>query len=234
MGKVLYMTKGETHAPPIRGILLSDFAIGSIVNIMENGTPAKFYVAQHNYETSLNGSGRTLLLRADIHSNRVYNPQSNYSNVFDSSDIASWLNGTYKASLDSDVQNAMGTTKFYCATSTNVSETSPTYQLGTLSKSVFLVSATELTGSYSDTTPQEGNKLTPADLIGTPLSGVSDYFWTRSLWAGSRQVVHIYKQVNPIASAGGNVSTECGVRPCFTLPATALFDKNTLLFKGVL
>ena len=46
---------------PSTGKQLSDYAEGDIVKINENGTPVEFYVAKHNYQTRLNGTGRTLL-----------------------------------------------------------------------------------------------------------------------------------------------------------------------------
>lgn len=38
---------------------LSQYAEGAIIKINEGGKPAEFYVAKHNYESSLNGNGRT-------------------------------------------------------------------------------------------------------------------------------------------------------------------------------
>ena len=39
---------------------LGSKAIGSTVKLKEGGTLVEFYVAQHNYESSLNGTGRTM------------------------------------------------------------------------------------------------------------------------------------------------------------------------------
>ena len=44
---------------------LGNKAVGSIIQLKENGKLVSFYVAKHNYENSLNGMGRTLVVRKD-------------------------------------------------------------------------------------------------------------------------------------------------------------------------
>ena len=44
---------------------LGNKATGSIIKIKENGTLVDFYVAKHDYESGLNGTGRTLVVRKD-------------------------------------------------------------------------------------------------------------------------------------------------------------------------
>ena len=45
---------------------------GSIIKINENGSPVEFYIAKHNYESALNGLGRTLVVRKDCYSTRKW------------------------------------------------------------------------------------------------------------------------------------------------------------------
>ena len=45
------------------GIPLSDYAEGDLIKLNEGGSPVDFYVAKHDYESSLNGAGRTLVDR---------------------------------------------------------------------------------------------------------------------------------------------------------------------------
>ena len=47
---------------------LGNKAVGSIIQLKENGKLVSFYVAKHNYENSLNGMGRTLVVRKDCYS----------------------------------------------------------------------------------------------------------------------------------------------------------------------
>lgn len=51
----------------LKGTLLSDLTEGSVVLIQENDIKAEFYIAKHDYESSLNGAGRTLLVRKDCY-----------------------------------------------------------------------------------------------------------------------------------------------------------------------
>ena len=51
---------------------LGNKAIMSTVKLKENGVLVEFYVAKHNYESGLNGSGRTLLVRKDCYDQRQW------------------------------------------------------------------------------------------------------------------------------------------------------------------
>lgn len=64
---------------------ISDYAEGSIIKINENGTPVEFYIAKHNYEHTLNGTGRTLVVRKDVYDQHVWrDPTSSYLGYEDS------------------------------------------------------------------------------------------------------------------------------------------------------
>ena len=89
---------------------LGQVAVGTLVKLNENGSPVEFYVAKHDYESGLNGAGRTLLVRKECYDNRVWN--SVQVNTYASSTLDSWLNSDYKNLLDSDFLTVIGTTKF--------------------------------------------------------------------------------------------------------------------------
>ena len=91
--------------------LLSNISEGSIVKIKENGIHVDFYVAKHNYESALNGTGRTLLVRKDCYNTRAWD--SNNVNAYAASTIDAWLNADYTAMLDAEVRNKIGTTTFW-------------------------------------------------------------------------------------------------------------------------
>ena len=63
---VFFATRGLIGAP----VRLSDMEEGALVKLKESGSPVEFYVAKHDYESELNGSGRTLLVRKDCYDNR--------------------------------------------------------------------------------------------------------------------------------------------------------------------
>ena len=120
---------------------LGNKAVGSIIQLKENGKLVSFYVAKHNYENSLNGMGRTLVVRKDCYDTRQWH--SSNVNAYASSAIDSWLNGTYKNLLDADIRGVIGTTKIKY-TPGNGNNT-----VGTLQRAIFLLSATELNRSAS-------------------------------------------------------------------------------------
>ena len=224
MGKCLFMRKGETHTAPISGILLSDIAEGSIVKLNESGSPVEFYVAKHGYESALNGEGRTLLVRKDCYGHKAWN--SSGVNSYASSTIDSWLNGTYKKLLDSDIRGVIGTTKFYYTPGNGSNSVT------TLSRSIFLLSVTELgkTVSYANV---EGSALPIASILQIAyIDGSETYQWTRSPITSGTNNAHALGKSGDVVNGGGCVNTLCN-RPAFTLPSTALFDKTTMLLKGV-
>ncbi len=189
---------------------LGNKSLGSIVKLKENGTLVDFYVAKHDYENGLNGSGRTLLVRKDVYS--AYNWHTSNVNAYASSAIDSWLNSTYKALLDADIQEQLGTTKFYY-TPGNGNTT-----VGTLSRAIFLLSLTELGKShtYANT---EGSALSIASTLQIAyLNGSATTQWTRSpVTSGTYNAWYLY--------SGGNIgrnycSSTYGARPAFTLPSS--------------
>lgn len=64
---------------------LGNKAVGSIIQLKENGKLVSFYVAKHNYENSLNGMGRTLVVRKDCYDTRQWH--SSNVNAYASSAI---------------------------------------------------------------------------------------------------------------------------------------------------
>ena len=230
MGKVIMSGVVPKLVAPSAGLAASDVAEGSIVYFNENGTPAEFYVAKQDYESSLNGAGRTLFVRKYCYDVRQWHSSS--VNAYASSDIDSWLNGTYKALLDTAVQNAIGTTKFYY-TPGNGNKTKTT-----LSRGVFLLSLTELNKSVSSTNHNtEGTALPIAStLLIAYYIGTAVQQWTRTPYLQDTAYAYSVNSVGN-ASCDGVISSSFGVtmcsRPCFTLPSTAKFDEETLLFKGV-
>lgn len=224
MGNCLFMRKGAVHTAPTRGILLKDMAEGSVVKINENGTPAEFYVACHNYESALNGAGRTLLVRKDCNSSRVFHATTN-GVAFSSSDLCEWLNGTYKSMLDEIVQIVISTTAFY------VTNGFSQYGVTTLERAVFLPSMTEY-GMNADGMNEEGTSLPNGrDIAQAQMDGTNIAHWTRTPNTTTTYKIFAISAMGRFSTHAPNVSN--GVRPCFTLPEQSLFDETTLGFKGV-
>ena len=198
---------------------LGSKAVGSIIQLKENGKLVSFYVAKHNYENSLNGMGRTLVVRKDCYDTRAWH--SSNVNAYASSAIDSWLNSTYKNLLDADIRGVIGTTKIKY-TPGNGSTT-----VGTLERAIFLLSVTELgrTASYANT---EGSALDIASTLQIAyMNGSACVQWTRS------PGTDVTSRACCLRSGGGVGDSSCsstlGSRPAFTLPSTlSVSDDGTV------
>lgn len=196
--------------------LLSTKVAGSIIKIKESGSPVEFIVCKHDYESELNGSGRTLVVRKDCYDNRQW--QSSNVNAYATSDIDAWFNSTYKNLLDADIRGAIGTTKFKY-TPGNGNNT-----VSTLERAIFSLSATELNKSESWFNV-EGTALEIASSLQIAyMNGSAVVQWTRSPNTdGTGYAVCLY--------ANGTVNDSLcryayGSRPAFTLPSDALVDDS--------
>ena len=193
-------------------VTLGSKAEGSIIKLKENGVLVDFYIAKQNYESGLNGSGRVLVVRKDCYDTRQWH--SSNVNAYASCTLDAWFNSTYKNLLDANIRQAMGATKIYYTPGNN------NWNVTTLERSVFLLSATELgqTHTYMKT---EGTALssTVLNLLKiAKLNGSAVYQWTRS--------PHTNYTNNAwyLNSNGGLGSNNCtrtlGSRPAFTLPSS--------------
>ena len=192
------------------GLPLSGLPEGSLVAINESGSPVLFYLAKHDYESDLNGAGRTLIVRKDCYDKRQWH--SSDVNAYASSTIDSWLNGDYKALLDSKVQSKIGSTKFYY-TPGNGNTT-----VTTLERAIFLPSVTELGKSHTNGNT-EGTELPIASSLWPTDGGTIGSHWTRSPVTNNKTKAIVLAYLY-IVSAGSNKCTNTnGARPCFTLPS---------------
>ena len=189
---------------------LGNKSVGSIVKLKENGVLVDFYVAKHDYENGLNGSGRTLVVRKDCYDTRQWHTSN--VNAYATSAIDTWLNSTYKNLLDADIRGVIGTTKIkYTPGNGNTT-------VGTLERAIFLLSVTELgrSASYANT---EGTALSIASSLQIAyLNGSAVVQWTRSPGTDGTGGACC------LGSGGGVSGDVCygtgGSRPAFTLPST--------------
>ena len=189
---------------------LGNKSVGSIVKLKENGVLVDFYVAKHDYENGLNGSGRTLVVRKDCYDTRQWHTSN--VNAYATSAIDTWLNSTYKNLLDADIRGVIGTTKIkYTPGNGNTT-------VGTLERAIFLLSVTELgrSASYANT---EGTALSIASSLQIAyLNGSAVVQWTRSpstVGTGGACCLSTDGDVG-----GRGCSGTGGSRPAFTLPST--------------
>ena len=190
---------------------LGNKSVGSIVKLKENGVLVDFYVAKHDYENGLNGSGRTLVVRKDCYDTRQWHTSN--VNAYATSAIDTWLNSTYKNLLDADIRGVIGTTKIkYTPGNGNTT-------VGTLERAIFLLSVTELgrSASYANT---EGTALSIASSLQIAyLNGSAVVQWTRSPYTNSANDAY-YLNARGNVSGNNYCRSTFGSRPAFTLPST--------------
>ena len=146
----MFLRRGAVSA----GKKLGAIDVGTMIKLNESGSPIEFYIAKHDYESGLNGTGRTLIVRKDCYGSHIFGSNNAYAN----SSLDSWFCNTYITLLDADIQTAIGTTKFY-------------YTLGNgnatvtkLQRAVFQLSLTEL-GKSDIGANKEGSALPIASTL---------------------------------------------------------------------
>ena len=204
---------------------LAELPEGSIIKLNEDDAPAEFYIAKHNYESDLNGAGRTLLVRKDCYASHNLSKYSS-SNYFPGTSLYNVLNGTYKVKLDAAVRIAMGTTSFKTVQTYTTTGTAGTFvhgKMNTVSEAVFELSRTEINNSLNYNL-SEGTQLPISDTLKIALFNGEAVNWiTRS----SSEMNGIY-----VITSSGSVSREYYLensdnyymRPVFTLPETMEVD----------
>ncbi len=205
----------EFTIPFAKDIPLSNITPGAILYLNESGSPVPFYIAKHDYESGLNGAGRTLVVRKDCYDMRAF---SNSNNAYAGSSLDSWLCNTYLKLLDADIQAAIGTTKFYY-TPGNGDMT-----VTTLQRAVFQLSTTELdkTPIYANT---EGSALPIASTLQIAYrNGSAVSQWTRTPLKGDTFRVYFLTAYG--SDSRRSYTESFGSRPAFTLPATLAVIAN--------
>lgn len=203
---------------------LAELPEGSIIKLNEDDAPVEFYIAEHNYESDLNGAGRTLLVRKDCYASYNLAHYSGPSNYFPDTSVYEVLNGTYKVKLDAAVRIAMGTTSFKTVkTSRNLMNNTTSGTMTTVSAAVFVLSKTEINNS-TNYNLSEGAQLPISDTLKIALFNGKAVNWiTRS----SSELNAIY-----YVSSSGSISAvyyhqnsdNYYMRPVFTLPETMEVD----------
>ena len=216
MGSCIYLRKGAFHTPPTLGTPLSTYTEGSIIKINENGKPVEFYVAKHDYEAELNGTGRTLVVRKDCYDKRYWD--RNNVSAYATSTINTWLNGDYKGLFSTKLQAQIGSTKFKYSPGNGDSYVS------TLERAIFLLSLTEL-GRSANHANTEGAALSIASSLQIAYLNTSTVVqWPRSPYTNTNDYAYYLDTSGDVG--GSYCNGTYGSRPCFTLPSTIKIDKN--------
>ena len=229
---------------------IKDLAVGDgFVYLMEGSTKVKFYVLAHNYESSLNGMGRTMFCRESPATSGTHTTSKQSDYRVDSNDEDTWYKNTYVTKFSDEVRNLIGTTKYvgwyahrYIDHSIGMDQT--IFSSDTYESSFFPISVAEVRGSdYSD-----GSALSSAAIsrITNICARYGSGIWTRSptktltdthsvhLPNGGSGTVYCYANGICISSASGSslstgegtYGSSYGYLPCFTLSEDLYIDKD--------
>lgn len=225
---------------------IKDLAIGDgFVYLMEDDAKVKFYVLAHNYESVLNGRGRTMFCRESPATSGTHTTSKKDDYRVNSNDEDTWYKNTYVNKFSNEVRNLIGSTKYagqyayyYSHPGIGVSGgtalSSETYE-----SSFFSISAAEVGGSsFSD-----GSALSSAAI--SRISNIRNRYgsgiWTRSPDTSITYTdeshfptSYYYASSLYISSASGSslsisngtYGSSYGYLPCFTLPETLYIDKD--------
>ena len=213
-------------------VTLSSKAIGSTIKLKVNGSAKDFIVVHQGkpssvYDDSCNG---TWLLMKDIYESRQWH--SSNTNDYANSTIHSYLNSTFLAMFDSNIQKAIKQVKLPYRKGSGTSTTVTSGSNG-LSAKIFLLSATETSFSFSYMPSGEGAELayfkgcadnSPDSKRVAYLNGSVTYWWLRSPGG------YDFYCALCVSSNGDWVSNycsdSCGIRPALILPSTLLVSDD--------
>lgn len=213
-------------------VTLSSKAIGSTIKLKVNGSAKDFIVVHQGkpssvYDDSCNG---TWLLMKDIYENRAWH--SSNTNDYANSTIHSYLNSTFLNLFESNIKNAIKQVKLPYRKGSGTSTTVTSGSNG-LSAKIFLLSATEMSFSFSSMPSGEGAELAYfkgcADNSSDSkrvayLNGSAAYWWLRSPYCnGSYSALYVGSDGDWYYS---NCSYSAGVRPALILPSTLLVSDD--------
>ena len=213
-------------------VTLSSKAIGSTIKLKVNGSAKDFIVVHQGkpssvYDDSCNG---TWLLMKDIYESRQWH--SSNTNDYANSTIHSYLNSTFLAMFDSNIQKAIKQVKLPYRKGSGTSTTVTSGSNG-LSAKIFLLSATETSFSFSYMPSGEGAELAYfkgcADNSSDSkrvayLNGSAIGWWLRSPYCS------YFNHALCVSSNGDWLSNYCsysyGIRPALILPSTLLVSDD--------
>lgn len=213
-------------------VTLSSKAIGSTIKLKVNGSAKDFIVVHQGkpssvYDDSCSG---TWLLMKDIYENRQWH--SSDTNDYANSTIHSYLNSTFLAMLDSNIQKAIKQVKLPYRKGSGTSTTVTSGSNGLPAK-IFLLSATEMSFNFSYMPSGEGAELAYfkgcADNSSDSkrvayLNGSAAGWWLRSPYC------NVFGHALYVSSHGdwyyGRCSNSCGIRPALILPSTLLVSDD--------
>ena len=224
---------------------IKNLAIGDgFVYLMEGSTKVKFYALSHNYESRLNGKGRTLFCRESPAGSGTHTTSAKGDYRVDSNNEDAWYKNTYVNKFSGEVRKLIGMTK-YIGQYVHMTYTQSGNPTGnaeiyseTYESSFFPLSTAEVAlRAFAD-----GSALSSAAIsrIASIQTRYGSGIWTRSpsrvLTGTNSTSFPKYYYANSqyisgasgssLSTAEGTPGSSYGYLPCFTLPETLYIDKD--------
>lgn len=224
---------------------IKNLAIGDgFVYLMEGSTKVKFYALSHNYESRLNGKGRTLFCRESPAGSGTHTTSAKEDYRVDSNNEDAWYKNTYVNKFSGEVRKLIGMTKYIgqYVYMTYTQSGNPTgnaeIDSETYESSFFPLSTAEVAlRAFAD-----GSALSSAAIsrIASIQTRYGSGIWTRSpsrvLTGTNSKGFPKYYYANSqyisgasgssVTTAEGTPGSSYGYLPCFTLPETLYIDKD--------
>ena len=210
---------------------------------MEGSTKVKFYALAHNYESGLNGKGRTLFCRESPAGSGTHTTSAKENYRVDSNNEDAWYKNTYVNKFSGEVRKLIGMTKYigqyvYMTYTQTGNPSKAVLDGDTYESSFFPLSTAEVGGSnFSD-----GSALSSAAIsrLANILTRYGNGIWTRSpsmtntgtSTSGYRMYYYANGQYiystsgSSLSTAEGTYDSSYGYLPCFTLSEDLYIDKN--------
>ena len=227
---------------------IKDLAIGDgYVYLMEDGVKVKFYALSRNYESGLNGKGRTLFCRESPATSGTHTTSKKANYRVNDNYEDTWYKNTYVNKFSDKVRNLIGMTKYVGNYTRYVYQqfgnSYTTFSGETYESSFFPISAAEL----GDSGTSDGSALSSAAIsrIANIRTSYESGIWTRSptkvvtyrhepdLDTGTGPTMYYANSLYISSASGSSLSTgegtygsSYGYLPCFTLPETLYIDKD--------
>jgi hypothetical protein len=230
------------------GILAKDISVGSIVYLLENGSPVPYVAINQGIpsnSTLYDGSCDGLwLMRREIVTCLKWN-----SYFYATNQIHTYLTGTFYNLFDSATKAIIKTAKIPYVYGSGTSGGSLRTGSSGLSTKVFLLSAHEIPNASIENVGTTLTDGAPVEYSGelwwnariTPSANDwQNCWWVRTTYAAAEQVNYvryepwIWNNVTYVQVGWERYGfNDHGIRPALILPNNAVFDEDTMILKGV-
>lgn len=224
---------------------IKNLAIGDgFVYLMEGSTKVKFYALSHNYESRLNGKGRTLFCRESPAGSGTHTTSAKEDYRVDSNNEDAWYKNTYVNKFSGEVRKLIGMTKYIgqYVYMTYTQSGNPTgnaeIDSKTYESSFFPLSTAEVAlRAFADGSALSSAAISRIASIQTRygsgiwtrspsrvLTGTNSTGFTKYYYANSQYISGA--SGSSLSTAEGTPGSSYGYLPCFTLPETLYIDKD--------